>query len=192
MNLDLIIKNIILKKITLCNARENFELLKIRNEKNIRIKMFGTKIITKLEHQNWLKQIKSKKLITQYCIIYKKTIIGGLILKKNYLYDNCIEWAFYLTEKSSPTGLGACVEYVSIKYIFNNYAINYIYCYVLKANQSIYKLHKKFGFKESFELYNKMNSILKKKFKVKSIALKLSRLTWVKNKKYFLTLFKIK
>ena len=66
MNLDLIIKNIILKKITLCNARENFELLKIRNEKNIRIKMFGTKIITKLEHQNWLKQIMVVRLMPRF------------------------------------------------------------------------------------------------------------------------------
>ena len=59
-------------------------------------------------------------------------------------------------------GLGASVEFFAINYFFDIFKLK-LYCFVLKHNQEVVKLHKRFGFKEiTFNDYKK-NIILAKR-----------------------------
>ena len=55
------ILNLKFKNITKVSNANILELLKIRNQKNIRIKMFSKKFITKHDHYLWLNNIKKNK-----------------------------------------------------------------------------------------------------------------------------------
>ena len=76
MDFNSIISNLDFINIKRANFKSVMDLLNIRNNNEIRNKMFNSKIITKKEHYNWFNQIKFSKN-DFYIIYYKQIIYGG-------------------------------------------------------------------------------------------------------------------
>tara|TARA_B100000780_G_C21125595_1_gene456622 strand:- start:2226 stop:2813 length:588 start_codon:yes stop_codon:yes gene_type:complete len=160
MNLKQILDNLNFKNITDCTFKEVKTIRDIRNEDSIRRHMRSNKKILLKDHINWVNKIKNSKVNFFYSIKYKDKIIGGLGLSnynKNLLSG---EWSYYISDKERFIGLGASVEFKAIDYFFSFYKLKNLFCYVLRHNSSIIKLHSKFGFQQiSFDEYDKNNSL---------------------------------
>ena len=148
MNLKTVLFNLSFKDLIYCDEEEVEKILKIRNEDSVRKNMFTKKIICIEEHQLWLQNLKNKSDHKFYCIIYKKKIIGGLGLKNINEDLKSAEWAFYVTNSTKAVGIGGAIEFKAIEYFFKMYKIHDLFCYVIKYNIEVIKLHKKFGFEE--------------------------------------------
>tara|TARA_B100000767_G_C19594147_1_gene462728 strand:- start:38 stop:634 length:597 start_codon:yes stop_codon:yes gene_type:complete len=157
MDLNNIISNLEFKNITNVNYEDVLELLKIRNKENVRNKMFNKKYITRFDHNSWLKKIKKTSKEDFYIIYYKHIVCGGLGIKN---YDNKLkecDWAFYISDNFNFPGLGASIEFKSINFLLKKYKLSRLYCYVLKNNPNVIKLHKKFFFLKVPILIKKLN-----------------------------------
>ena len=148
MNLNSFLKEIKTKNINDCNQEEIKNILQIRNEEKIRKNMFNSSLISLVSHREWVKKFKNNKKNFFFGIFLKEKLIGGLGLKNYDQQFNHVDWAFYISDKDNKIGLGASVEYFSLEYIFTNFNINSLFCYVLISNSEVLKLHNKFGFKK--------------------------------------------
>lgn len=67
-------------------------------------------------------------------------------------YSRC-DWAYYL---ASPTtrnrGVGACVEYLILRFVFDALRLNKLWCEVFRENARVWALHESFGFRREAEL----------------------------------------
>jgi len=182
MDLNKILFNLKFKNITKTSNANVLELLKIRNQENIRNKMFTKKLITKHDHYLWLNKVKKNNKEDFFIIYYKEFVCGGLGIKNINKKFNMCDWAFYLSNEFNFPGLGASVEFKSINFIFDKYKLSKINCYVLKNNKTVINLHNKFFFVKvpildtEFDNYNinfSKNNVIKffldlKNWKIKS------------------------
>jgi len=149
------IKNILTElkivNINLCNYYQSLKLLKMRNEKDIRANMFTNHIISLEEHKKWLLNTKKDNTKKSFIVFRKKNIIGYLNisnLKKN-LYP--AYWAFYISKKYRKVGVGLALEFLALNLFFQDMKLKKICCEVINNNKEVINLHKKFGFKETYE-----------------------------------------
>ena len=191
MDLNNIISNLEFKNILKVKYRDVLELLKIRNKKNIRNKMFNKKYITKFDHNSWLRNIKKTSKEDFYIIYYKNDICGGLGVKNNNIKLKECDWAFYVSDKFNFAGLGASIEFKSIYFLLKKYKLSRLYCYVLKTNTNVVNLHKKFFFLRVPIIEKKLNiyNITISKNKVIKFCLDLKK--WKVESKKLLKKFKI-
>ncbi len=190
MNLKSFLNNINFENIISCSEVELKKIKDIRNEDNIRKNMRTKHKILIKEHSEWFEKIKNSKKNFFYVIKYKNNIIGGLGLSnynKNELFG---EWSYYISEKTKFIGLGASIEYKAIEYFFNSYKLNSLFCYVLKHNSSVLKMHNRFGFEKikfiNYFKYNKHKNEISD-----AIYLQLKKSKWsLLRKKIFKDYFK--
>ena len=149
MNLENKFNNIIFENIKFLDDENKFKILEIRNEEAIRKNMFNSNLITEIKHNNWLKNIDKTSKKFFYCIKFEDKIIGGLGLNLLDEINSEFDWSFYITQKDKLFGLGSLIEFKALDYFFLNYKIKILFCYVLKKNSQVLKLHKKFGFLET-------------------------------------------
>ena len=157
---------IIFKPVFECSRDQLVKMLEIRNESNIRNNMFNSKIINLDEHIAWSQKIKLDKKDFYFAVFKNEKIIGGLGFK---YFDNkhSFDWSFHISSKETTPGIGAILEYKSLEFIFSEYKPKILNCYVLKTNQKVSNLHKKFGFSETnitsdFQYnYNDIENVLK-------------------------------
>jgi UDP-4-amino-4,6-dideoxy-N-acetyl-beta-L-altrosamine N-acetyltransferase len=149
MNLKNKFNNIIFENIKSSDDENKFKILEIRNEEAIRKNMFNSNLITKIEHKNWLKSIVKTTKKFFYSIKFEDKIVGGLGLNLLDEINSEFDWSFYITQNDKLFGLGSLVELKALDYLFLNYKIKILFCYVLKKNLQVLKLHKKFGFLET-------------------------------------------
>lgn len=189
MKLKKILNNIKFNNVIWSSDEELMKIREMRNEEDIRTNMKTSQIIQINEHLNWFKKMKSSKINYFYSIKYEDQIVGGLGLNnynKNLLFG---EWSYYVSKKSNFIGLGASIEFKAIEYFFNFYKLKYLFCYVLRHNLAVIKLHNKFGFQEiSFNEYLKNENLKNKVSNAIYLVLKKSKWDLINkkiNKKYF-------
>ena len=185
MNLKTILDNLNFENIIFSSNDELKKIREIRNEANIRKNMITKKKILLEEHMAWFKKIKLLKTNSFYMIKYKNNIVGGLGLNtynKDVLFG---EWAYYISDETKFIGLGASIEYKAIEYFFNFYKLNCLFCYVLKHNSSVLKMHNKFGFEQIlFDNYFKNNNLKDKVPDAVYLSLKKSKWNLINKKIY--------
>ena len=146
MDFNNIFTNLKFKNITKASYADILDLYKIRNNEIIRSKMFNKNFITRFNHNKWFIKIKNNSNEDFFLIYYKEILCGGLGIKNvNSKLKEC-DWAFFISNNSNFPGLGASIEFKSINFLFKKYGLHRLYCYVLKENQSVINLHKKFFF----------------------------------------------
>jgi UDP-4-amino-4,6-dideoxy-N-acetyl-beta-L-altrosamine N-acetyltransferase len=145
MNIKEKLKKIKLKLVHKYNHKLFNEILKIRNEINIRNNMINNSLIYEKDHHTWIKKsLKDKKKIF-YLINISNEIAGMLIVDQIEKIHKRANWAFYLSKKYQ-NNYGALIEYKFLNIFFKNKIYNKLNCVVLSHNQRVIKLHKKFGF----------------------------------------------
>ena len=110
VNLKSNYNNLLLEELKLDEENIFLQILKKRNQKFVRENMYNNKIIGIDEHLNWIRYQLSQKTKKIFKVIFKKKLIGLIILSNiSTVYKKSV-WAFYLS-KDAQTGLGALVEY---------------------------------------------------------------------------------
>jgi UDP-4-amino-4,6-dideoxy-N-acetyl-beta-L-altrosamine N-acetyltransferase len=184
MLLKKISDNLEFKDILACSKSDIQAVLEIRNEDEIRLNMFNSKIISIEEHLLWAKNFLKTVVNRFYCLKYKNVVIGGLSLKNYDILNLTADWGFYISAKKNFMGLGFVVEYKALNYFFSKYKINDIFCYVLNSNKIVINLHKKFGFKKTYidrnfeDLYLNVN-------RKNVFRMKLNKTQWNVKSNYF-------
>lgn len=144
MNLKNLFDKIIFEKIISEKDIDIKKILKIRNEEKVRNSMINNEIIVIEKHIAWISEYLKNNKKTFYKIKFLKELIGLITLdvneKKNY------SWAFYISEKAKK-GLGALIELKFLDFYFFQLLKKDLECQVLSFNQSVIKLHLRYGFK---------------------------------------------
>ena len=182
MKLNEILENISFHNILIFKKNEQLKLLWIRNERVVRSNMFNNKIISYIDHFDWIDSLKTCLNKKFYIVKYKNKIIGGLGLKNINKISFSAEWAFYISKKSNFIGLAALLEYKAINYFFDNYKLKKLECYVMNHNSEVIKLHKKYGFLIQNNYINRNTSI---KISNNCVFMLLTLINWKKIKAIF-------
>ena len=123
-------------------------LLQWRNKESVRKFMYTDHIITAEEHNVWLNAVLMGNVGEFKVFEFEGKPIGIInvvdIDKKN---SRCY-WGFYVGVDNPPLGVGGAMEFFALEYIFEELMIRKLYCEVFSFNETVLKLHKKFGFKE--------------------------------------------
>lgn len=168
-------KNIHLKELVKCNDEAKASVRKIRNQPRIRQFMYTDHEIGLDEHLAWIKGLECDAKQVVFAVFFEDIVIGVVSINQLDRLNKKSDWAFYLGEKSPP-GLGAALEYAFINFAFDFLCLEKLNCEVIESNQSVVKLHKKFGFLE--EGFRRMN-IEKNGYRLGVFFLGLTRDDWM-------------
>lgn len=119
-----------------------------RNSDRIRANMYTDHLITWDEHRAWFNRVEQDTNSIYFIFEHNKRPIGVVgIVQIDNKYNRC-SWAFYLGAEDAPNGSNAIMEFLALEYIFEHLEIRKVMCEVFSFNESVIKLHKKFGFNE--------------------------------------------
>ncbi len=165
------LKDIMIKDytFTLLNETDLLDILKIRNQKEVRESSFNTKIIEEKEHLEWFNKKINNNFFNHYVLKHNNKLIG-LGYGENYFKkkQSCL-WGFYLDLKiKSEIKYGSIIKYLLFEKLFENEKINQIECQVKKGFEWIKDWHIKWGhelinYDEKLNCYNCV--LTKKKWK---------------------------
>ncbi|HIG39236.1 MAG TPA: UDP-4-amino-4,6-dideoxy-N-acetyl-beta-L-altrosamine N-acetyltransferase, partial [Gammaproteobacteria bacterium] len=106
----------------------------IRNEENIRKRMYTDHVIDTNEHLSWINGLKKDKNQIVFVVMDKEhTPLGVVSVNAIDRLHKKADWAFYLTENARG-GLGSALEYSIINFIFDSLGIEKLNCEVIEGN----------------------------------------------------------
>lgn len=124
-----------------------------RNSDNVKRYMLTNHHISKQEHKEWLKSLKSIKDKKVWVIYLNEKPIGVATLFKIDYKNKTTDWGFYIADKFlRGKNIGSFVLVKLMEYVFDKMKFHKMYTTVLENNPGALKLYKKFGFKEEGRL----------------------------------------
>lgn len=127
---------------------DSARVLAWRNSPEVAAYMYTDHLIGPAEHDRWFAgalQAPDRR----YWIIEMDGQPVGLanVARIDPTARRC-EWAYYLGEASTRgRGVGAQVEYIVLRHVFEDLGLNKLWCEVLEENAAVWKLHESFGFR---------------------------------------------
>ncbi|MGL6000661.1 MAG: UDP-4-amino-4,6-dideoxy-N-acetyl-beta-L-altrosamine N-acetyltransferase [Plesiomonas sp.] len=121
------------------------QVLAWRNHPDVRKNMYTTHVISYEEHAAWFLKIKHDPSYA-YFIAYADIVPMGVIAFSDINpVDKSASWAFYAAQ---PVLLkaGSLLEFYALEYAFQTLQLEHLRCEVLSFNNSVIKLHQRFGF----------------------------------------------
>jgi len=156
------------------------EVLRVRNQEDIRKSMYYEHVIKESEHLDWISSLRSNhKNLVLSIINGQGSAIGSvsaISIDKIHLKT---DWDYYLSSEYRNSGLSACIEYRFIDFAFKTLGLKKINCEVIETNDKVVSLHKKFGFKE--EGFRRSN-IIKNNQRIGVHYLGLTESEWIESK----------
>jgi UDP-4-amino-4,6-dideoxy-N-acetyl-beta-L-altrosamine N-acetyltransferase len=134
-------------RLRLVEPSDSARLLAWRNSPEVAAYMYADHQIPQAEHDRWFAAALAAE-DRRYWIIEADGEPVGLanLLKIDRAASRC-EWAYYLGEPSTRgKGLGARIEYLVLRYVFETRRLNKLWCEVLLENEAVWKMHQSFGF----------------------------------------------
>jgi UDP-4-amino-4,6-dideoxy-N-acetyl-beta-L-altrosamine N-acetyltransferase len=105
--------------------------------------------ISKEEHHQWLKNLKTKKNAKVWIIKYGDKPIGLAYLSNIDYKKKSTEWGFYIADESARgKGIGSTTLYKLMEYIFDTLQFQTMTTLVFENNPVALKMYEKFGFKK--------------------------------------------
>ena len=155
------------------------DVLEIRNHPDIRKWMYTDDIIDKKTHIEWAKSLHCSTSQFVYAVVNTNDqTVGAISINNLNNQHKKADWAYYLSP-SAQGNVGPALEFTFIDYIFDYFKINKLNCEVIKGNETVVSLHKKFHFKdEGF----KKSEILKNGERIGVYLLGLTKEDWQNNK----------
>lgn len=157
---------------------EDLELIRNwRNSTEISQYMYTNDFISKEQQEKWFIKIQTDVSQKVWIIEY-----GGKKLGVAYLYNikpafKTTYWGFYLGDLSvRGAGIGSKVEFNMMQFVFETLGYNKLLCEVFVSNDSVIKMHEKFGFRR--EGYFREH-ILKDEKYLDVVSLALLKSEWV-------------
>jgi UDP-4-amino-4,6-dideoxy-N-acetyl-beta-L-altrosamine N-acetyltransferase len=128
-------------------AADGERVLAWRNTPEVSTYMYSDHRIGAEEHARWLASALQAG-DRRFWIVEMDDVPVGLanLARIDPAASRC-EWAFYLADPATRgRGLGACVEYLMLGYVFERLELNKLWCEVLIENAGVWRLHEAFGF----------------------------------------------
>lgn len=120
-----------------------------RNSKKISQYMLTNHYITKKEHAQWIKKLKTKTTEKTWIIKLKGRPLGVVSLSNINYRKKTANWGFYIADESyQGKGIGSVTLYRLMKYVFEALCFNRMNTWVLEDNTNAIKMYEKFGFKK--------------------------------------------
>ena len=120
-------------------------VLNWRNAESIRANMYTDHFISLEEHLSWFACLKNKNDQIHLICEFEGIPFGVVNFVQISQAFQRAYWGFYLGGEQ-PSGRGAAMEYVAIEYAFSRLKLRKLCCEVISFNESVLKLHKRFGF----------------------------------------------
>jgi UDP-4-amino-4,6-dideoxy-N-acetyl-beta-L-altrosamine N-acetyltransferase len=134
-------------RLRLVGAADSARLLAWRNSPEVAAFMYTDHRISQAEHDRWLEGALAAQDRRYWIIEADAEPVGLANLARIDRAARRCEWAYYLGEPSTRgKGLGARIEYVVLRHVFDTLAFNKLWCEVLVENEPVWKLHQSFGF----------------------------------------------
>jgi len=128
-------------------AADSPRLLAWRNSPEVAAYMYSDHRIGQGEHDRWFAGAMTAPDRRYWIVETEGTPVGLANLARIDEPARRCEWAYYLGEASTRgKGLGAQVEYVVLRHVFEALDLNKLWCEVLAPNAAVVKLHERFGF----------------------------------------------
>jgi UDP-4-amino-4,6-dideoxy-N-acetyl-beta-L-altrosamine N-acetyltransferase len=128
-------------------AEDGARVLAWRNSPEVAAYMYTDHAIGPDEHARWLATALTAQDRRFWIIELDGAPVGLANLARIDPAASRCEWAFYLAEPSTRgRGVGACVEYLVLGYVFERLELNKLWCEVLIENAGVWRLHESFGF----------------------------------------------
>lgn len=121
-------------------------ILQWRNSEHIRFNMYNDHIISQDEHDIWFSKTLVDTSVAYLIFQYNENPIGLIYFTKIDCFHSHCYWGFYLGERDVPRGVGSVMEFFAMDYAFSSIKIRKLCCEVFAFNESVIKLHEKFGF----------------------------------------------
>ncbi len=173
-------KAINLVPFTALDTESQMKVREIRNEENVRKWMYTDQVIGANEHLAWINRLKQDdRQIVFVALNDVHTPLGVVSVNAIDRLHKKTDWAYYLTE-TARGGLGSAIEYSFINFIFDSLGMEKLNCEVIKGNDAVVKLHKKFLFQE--EGFRRSN-VLKNGVRIGVHFLGLTKEDWLAGKK---------
>lgn len=139
-----------MKDIELITIKEqDIELVRNwRNSKEVAKYMYTSDFISEDQQKKWFEKIKNDPTCRYWIILYEGKKLGLASITRIDNLSNSCYWAFYLGDNSNRgAGIGSKVEMNIIKYVFDELKLNKLCCEVFEFNESVIRMHEKFGFR---------------------------------------------
>lgn len=167
-----------LRQINECTDEQKKAVREVRNEESVRKSMYTDHIISLDEHLKWIERIKNDERQIVFVVLVDENVSGVVSVNAIDMLHKKSDWAFYLGENSRG-GLGAALEFGILNFVFSELEIEKLNCEVIETNESVVKMHKKFGFRE--EGFRREN-IEKNGERIGVFFLGITKSEWVKEK----------
>lgn len=123
------------------------KVLTWRNSDTVAPHMYSDHLITPEEHADWLVRALTLNDRAFWIIELNGTEVGLANLAAISLSHRRCDWAYYLADPSTRgKGVGQAVEFAMLRHVFEDRMLNKLWCEVLLENESVWKLHERFGF----------------------------------------------
>jgi len=127
---------------------DSARLLGWRNSPDVAAYMYTDHKISQAEHDRWLAAALTAEDRRYWIIELDGEPVGLANLAKIDPIIRRCDWAYYLAEPSTRgRGVGAQVEYIVLRHVFETLGFHKLWCEVLLENEAVWKLHESFGFK---------------------------------------------
>lgn len=134
-------------RLRLVAAEDSARMLRWRNSPEVAAYMYSDHQISQAEHDRWFEAALAAADRRYWIIETDAEPVGLANLARIDRAARRCEWAYYLGEPSTRgQGLGARIEYVVLRHVFETLGFNKLWCEVLVGNEAVWKLHQSFGF----------------------------------------------
>ena len=120
-------------------------ILTWRNMPAVRANMYTKHEITLAEHTKWFSNLVNDFSKKYFVCEINNHPCGVIGFSEINITPGHACWAFYASP-DAPYGAGSLMEYSALLYIFDELNLNKLRCEVLAFNNTVVKLHKRFGF----------------------------------------------
>ncbi len=135
---------ILFQNYTFLSAKEQLELLSIRNQEKIRELSLSNKFIQEQDHLQWIRTLKEDKNKEFYAISVEGKIVGGINIFSLNFHPT---WGIFFNDKTELL-TKALVPLYFLEYIFDKFNIKTIHSEILSNNENALSFNKSLGFKE--------------------------------------------
>jgi UDP-4-amino-4,6-dideoxy-N-acetyl-beta-L-altrosamine N-acetyltransferase len=128
-------------------AQDSPALLAWRNSPEVAAYMYADHLISQDEHDRWFAAAMVAPDRRYWIIEADGQRVGLANLTKIDETARRCDWAYYLGDPATRgKGLGAQVEYIVLRHVFETLGLNKLWCEVLAENKAVIRLHERFGF----------------------------------------------
>lgn len=127
---------------------DSAQVLAWRNSETVAPYMYTSHRIEPDEHARWLEAVIACDAKRYWIVEWDDRPVGlANVVGIDRERSRC-EWAYYLADPATRgRGVGACVEYLVLRHVFEGLGLHKLWCEVFVENEGVWRLHESFGFR---------------------------------------------